>query len=154
MYRLVAVLLLLSACAGGSGPDPVTPAGQGALSIQVMPNPIVARNVGGDNYEFPFTVLARETGGRPVEITRVTVEVRALGGFTVGTESWDAAKIRAAGYGTSVRAGGELRYQFSPRRSVPDERLFGGVTAEVRVEGVDDLGKATTARVDVTVTKS
>jgi hypothetical protein len=57
------------------------------------------------------------------------------------------------GYATAVPASGEIRYRFNPRKQVPDERLFGGVAAELRVEGLDDAGVETTDATRVTVTR-
>ncbi len=111
----------------------------------------MATHVSGDTYDFAFEVVVRETGGRPVNINRVTATVFAPGGFNVGGESWDADKIRSLGYSTTVNAHGELRYRFTPRKSVPDERLFGGITAELKVDTVDDTGSATSASTSVTV---
>jgi len=81
-----------------------------------------------------------------VDITRVSVSVFA-GALNVGSESWDPAQIAAMGGPNSVPARGELRLHFAPRRSVPDERYFSSLTAELRVEAVDENGAATTATV-------
>lgn len=146
------VALALVACAGGRGGGGTTARpGHGAIALQIVPNPIVAQRVEGDTYDFPFEVIIRETGGRPVEITRVSADVYALGGIRIGDESYDAARIRSLGYSTSVPANGELRYRFNPRKRVPDDRLFGGVTAQLTVEARDDSGTPTTARTEVTV---
>lgn len=154
-FAVAPLLLLLSFCAGSSGPasSGSSSPGRGAISINIVPNPIVARLVSGQTYDFPFDVVVRETGGRPVSITRVTADVKALGGIPVANESYDAAKIRALGFATNVAAGGELRYHFSQRHSVPDERLFGNVTAEITVDAIDDGGVATTGRTRVTITR-
>jgi hypothetical protein len=118
----------------------------------VSPNPIIATKVSGETYEFPFEVLIRETGGRPVEITRVSADVYALGGtIRIANESYDAARIRSLGYSTSIPANGQVRYRFAQRREVPDDRLFGSVSADLRVDGRDDTGTATTASTTVTV---
>ena len=149
---LLSVVLLSAFCAGGrGGPGDSSRPGHGAISIQIVPNPIVAQPVGGDTYDFPFEVVIRETGGRPVEITRVSAEVFALGGIRIAEESYDAARIRSLNYSTSVPANGELRYRFAPRKSVPDDRLFGGVEARIRVEAHDDSGAPATATTSVTV---
>jgi hypothetical protein len=125
--------------------------GHGALSISIIPNPIVATLVRDETYSFPFEVVLRETGGRPVDIERITADIYALGGIRVGSESYDAAQIRNLGYSPRIPAHGELRYRFSPQREVPDERLFGGVSAELRVDGVDDTGTAARASTTVSV---
>jgi hypothetical protein len=95
----------------------------------------------------------RETGGRAVTINRVTLEVFALGGVRVGGENYDGARIRSLGYSTNVPGNGELRYHFAPRQSVSDERLFGGVSGEVRVDASDDTGTPTSATTTITVTR-
>lgn len=125
--------------------------GHGAISIQVIPNPIVANSVGGNTYEFPFEVVVRETGGHPVNVTRVSADVLALGTIRVATESYDAARIQSLGYQTSLPANGELRYRFTPRETVTDDRLFGGVEAQLTVEATDDTGTPTSAKTTVTV---
>ena len=55
------------------------------------------------------------------------------------------------GYDTSLGANSETRYRFAPRKEVPDDRLFGGVSAELRVDATDDSGTATSATTRVTV---
>ncbi|HEV7922884.1 MAG TPA: hypothetical protein VGR02_19025 [Thermoanaerobaculia bacterium] len=157
MKRFTFLLLLgaVAACAGGGGTSQRSTAqpGHGAISIQVIPNPIVANNVGGDRYEFPFEVVVRETGGHPVTVNRVSADVLALGSIRVAQESYDAAKIQSLGFQTSIPANGELRYRFSQRHSVTDDRLFGNVEAQLTVDATDDTGTPATARTTVTVTK-
>lgn len=153
---LMPVVLLMAACtttAGSGTSQTVAQPGHGAISIQVVPNPIVAQRVSGDTYSFPFDVVVRETGGHPVTINRVSADVNALGGIHVAEESYDAARLNSLGYSTKVPANGELRYHFAPQKSVADERLFGGVSAQLRVDGTDDTGTATSATITVTVTR-
>ncbi|HJW94761.1 MAG TPA: hypothetical protein VJ901_14175 [Thermoanaerobaculia bacterium] len=155
MKRAVLLFAFLTACAShdaGTTQSSSQP-GHGAISITVAPNPIVATSLGGNMYEFPFEVVLRETGGRPVNVTRVSADVFALGSVRVAAESWDASKINSFGYATTLPAHGELRYAFRPRKEVTDERLFAGVTAEVRVDAVDDTGTATSAATSVGVRK-
>jgi len=52
-----------------------------------------------------------------------------------------------------VPANGELRYHFAPRKSVQDDRLFGGVYGDVRADATDETGTATSATVRITVTR-
>jgi hypothetical protein len=145
-------LLLASSCSssGGRATSSALP-GHGAISVTILPNPIVALKATGDQYDFPFEVVVKETGGHPVKISRVTADVKALGTIPVATESYDAARIAALGFATTVPANGELRYRFNPRKSVPDDRLFGNVTADLTVDGADDTGSPATARTRVTV---
>ncbi|MGZ7039604.1 MAG: hypothetical protein ACXVJO_15625 [Thermoanaerobaculia bacterium] len=144
-------ILLAAYCGSSSGPASVSLPGHGAITIAVVPNPILAQKVSGDMYRFPFDVIVRETGGHPVSITRVSADVRAIAGIRVATESYDAAKINSLGFSTKVGPNGEIRYHFAPEDSVPDDRLFGGVTAELTGDGVDETGTTATARTTVTV---
>ena len=155
MRKLVLPLLLIALAACNSGPrDTVTAApGKGAISIQVIPNPIVATHVSGNTYDFAFDVVVRETGGRPVTVNRVSATVLAPGGFSVGVESWNADKIRSLGFSTTINPHGELRYRFTPRKDVPDDRLFGSISAKLTVDAVDDTGSPTSASTTVTVRK-
>jgi hypothetical protein len=146
-------LLVFAGCASGPRTGPASVPGRGAITVEVEPNPIVATQVSGNMYEFPFHVIVRESGGRAVNVTRVSATVKGMGGLTFARESWDANQIRAMGYATSVGANGELRYRFAPRREVPDVRLFGGVSAQLTVEGTDDLAAPASASTVVTVTR-
>lgn len=147
----LSLVLLLGACGGGPRTGVVAAPGAGAVNITIDPNPIVATSAGGSSYNFPFEVIVRETGGRPITVTRVSAQLFGPGGLSLGEEVWDAARIQSMGYGTNVPANGELRYRFNPRRDVPDERLFGSVSAQLRVEAVDDQGARTSATIPVTV---
>lgn len=146
----IALLLVLAACQGPQSGVTSVP-GHGAIAVQVTPNPIMATKVSGNTYDFPFEVVVRETGGRPTNVQRVKATVFLSGGLTLAEESWDAAKIRSMGYNPSIGANSETRYRFNPRKEVPDDRLFGGVSAELKVEAVDDTGTATSATTVVTV---
>jgi hypothetical protein len=156
--KRVAILPLLIAVAScrtpqaGSGTTVSLP-GHGAISIQIVPNPIVAIPAGGNSYDFPVDVIVRETGGRGVTVNRVTATVYGPAGIRIGDESWDAARIRNAGYQTNLPGNGELRYHFVPRKSVPDDRLFGGVHAELRVDAYDDTNTPTSATTTVSITR-
>ena len=152
---LIPILILAVACGSQSAGSAQTNSvpGHGAIAFTIVPNPIVATSAGGDTYDFPFEVVIRETGGVPVNITRVSADVLALGQIRVASESYDADRIRSLGFATSIPANGELRYQFRPRKEVADDRLFGGVTAEVRVEAMDASGTPTSATTSVSVTR-
>lgn len=149
----VFLLVLAAACAATQAPSlkTATMPGHGTISITISPNPIRAEKFSGDQYDFPFEVVLRETGGHPVTIHRVSADVKALGTISVANESYDQARIAALGYPTLIPPNGELRYRFNPRKSVPDDRLFGNVAADVTVDGVDDIGTPTQARTRVTV---
>ena len=151
MKRIAATLIFFLAACHGARSGVTSVPGQGAIAVLVIPNPIVVRHVSGDTYEFPFDVDVRETGGRPVNVTRVTATVFGPGGINVGSEGWDAEKIRGMGYSTSIPANGELRYHFAPRRSVSDDRVFNTLSAELKAEAVDDTGVPASATAAVTV---
>jgi hypothetical protein len=153
--RLFAVLLLLLAACQTPHPGSRTISlpGHGAISVQVAPNPIVATRVSGNTYDFPVDVIVRETGGRAVTVNRVSVDVYGPAGIRVGSESWDASRIAAAGFPTNLRGNGEVRYHFTPRQSVPDERLFSSITAQLRVDAYDETNTPTSATTTVTVTR-
>jgi hypothetical protein len=155
---LLLLLLLVSACGTAGAPgqtQSVSDEPDGALSIQIIPNPIMAQHIADRTYEFPFDVVIRATGSEGAVIDRVSVDVYALGGnLRVYRESYDAAKIRALGYSTSIPRNGEVRYHFAPRRDVPDDRLFGGVAADLKVEGRRaGSGSTMTSTTTVTVTR-
>lgn len=155
MKRAVVVFaaLLSAACSSSRAPATSSTAGHGAISVQIIPNPIVAKSAGDGMYDFPFEVVVRETAGRAVTISRVTADVFALGGLQVASETYSAQEIRALGYSTNVPGNGELRYRFSPRKSVPNEGLFNGVSAQVKVHAYDDTNTPTVGSVNVTVTR-
>lgn len=143
---LLPLLLLATYCTSGAGGGrPLS------ITVQVAPNPIVAQPVSGNVYDFPFDIIVRETSGHAVTIDRVTADVTAMGGIHVAQDSYDAAKINSLGFATTLAPNGERRYHFAPRRSVPDERLFSGVSAELTVDATDDTGTATSAKTTVTV---
>ena len=127
--------------------------GHGAISISVVPNPIVAQHISGDTYEFPFDVVVRETGGRSVTVSRVTVDVYGPAGVRLASVAWDAASIASNGYSTNLPANGERRYHFNPRKSVPSDSVFNGTRAEVRVDAYDETGTPASATTVVTATK-
>ena len=144
------LLLVFAGCASSSPPDNTSAPGHGAVSIEVIPNPIIATQVSGSTYDFPFEVVIRETGGRPVTVQRVTATV-GFGALELGSETWDANRIRSMGYNTTLAANSETRYKFAQRKEVPDDRLFGGVSAQLRVDAIDDTGSAAYATTSVTV---
>lgn len=156
VLALAAATLLVCACSTGKPGATQTSAipGHGAITLSIIPNPVVAQKVSGDTYDFPFDVVVRETGGHAVTINRVSADIyAAVGGIKIGSDSYDAAKIQSLGYSTSVPANGELRYHLAPRKTVQDERLFGGVYGDVRADATDDTGTPTSATVRITVTR-
>jgi hypothetical protein len=156
--KRVAIASLLLSLAFCKTPQPgsgrtVSLPGHGAISIQIVPNPIVAIAAGGNTYDFPVDVIVRETGGRGVTVNRVSATVYGPAGIKLGDQTWDAAQIREAGYPTNLPGNGELRYHFVPRKSVPDDRLFSSVHAELRVDAYDDTNTPTSATTTVSITR-
>ena len=124
------------------------------LSVTIVPNPIVAYPAAGGAFRFPFEIVVNETGGAAAHITRVSLNVVAFGALPVYAQEMATDEIRKNGYNPDIPALGELRYKFNPTKKVPDERLFGGVTAHLRVEAVgDDGGPVPPATAEVTVRK-
>jgi hypothetical protein len=149
----ILLALLVAACAPPAPQTaPVTaPPGQAALQLVVEPNPIMARRVSGNTYDFPFVIELREVNGVAVTIESVSMDVIALGNVRVHREHYDREQIRQRGYPDAIPAGGVIRYEMSPRRDVPDDRLFSSVHAEIRVEAIDANGTRIAARQNVTV---
>jgi hypothetical protein len=150
---ILALAVLPLACATPRAGTTKTTSGRGAIKLTVTPNPVVASNVGGNTYEFPFDVVVKETGGHPVTVERVTANVFTAGGIPVATESYDAAKIQSLGFATAIQSKGEIHYHFAPRKDIADERLFSSVYGDIRVEGIDDNGSRTTTTTTITLKK-
>src|SRR5258706_10470549 len=107
---LIALVCLPLACATqhrpGTTKSTSTP-GRGAIKLTITPNPVVATNVGGSTYSFPFDVVIKETGGHPVTIDRVTASVYAGGGIPVATEADEAGNIQSPRFPNSNAPQGE-----------------------------------------------
>ncbi len=152
---LIALVCLPLACASqrpGTNKSTATP-GRGEIKLTITPSAVVAANVSGSTYDFPFDAVVKETGGHPVTIDRVTASVYAGGGIPVATESFDAAKIKSLGFATSIQAKHEIHYHFVPRMEVTDDHLFSRIYGDVRVEGLDDNGARVSSTATITVTK-
>jgi hypothetical protein len=147
--RVALFVLAFVACHGARTGVHSVP-GQGAVTIEVVPNPIIAKHIRGTLWEFACDVTLRETGGRPINVQNVSATVFA-GALQVGREEWDANRIHTMGYSTTVPANGAMRYHFAPQRDVPDERYIDVLKAEIRVEATDDTGAVTSASTVVTV---
>ncbi|HWW62793.1 MAG TPA: hypothetical protein VN181_15565 [Thermoanaerobaculia bacterium] len=147
------LVLLATFCASGPSTTQTAAPGHGAIVLEITPSPIVAHPVSGAMYEFPFEVIVRETGGAHVTVDKVTVDVFAFDRLRVGGETYDAAQLAQLGYTVSIPAGTERRFKFSPRREVTDDRVFGSLSAQLRVDAHDDTGTATSATTAVSVTR-
>ena len=146
--------IALAQCSSDSTPrqTPTEP-GHGGLAIAVVPNPIVATRVSGDTYDFPFEVRVSNPGTLPVTVREVQIDVTALGGIPVYSDTQTRTDIEAYGYPTEVAPGQTLSYEFTPRKEVPDDRLFDGVSALLTATGTDTSGKEVIASVRVSVTR-
>ena len=147
---LALVATLLSGACATPPPPPQEPA---RLTLRVTPNPIVATPLEGDRYQFDFELEIREEGGSDVAIDFVSADVVAFGGLRIASRTMDAAEIARRGYATSVGANRSIRYAFSQKHDVPDDRLLDSVKAELLIEGTDALGNRTTARATVGVVR-
>lgn len=143
----------LAQCSSDTPRQSPTEPGHGALAIAIVPNPIVATRVSGNTYDFPFDVRVSNPGSLPVTMQRVQIEVTALGGLKIYSDTKTAADIESYGYPTLVPPGETLSYRFTPREDVPDDRLFGGVSALLSAVGLDSAGKEVSASVKVSVTR-
>ncbi len=150
---LLPLLLLAAFCASGPSTTHTAAPGHGAIVLEIAPSPIVAYPVSSSTYEFPFEVIVRETGGSHVTVDRVTVDVFAFDRLRVGGETYDAAQLAQLGYTVSIPAGNERRFKFSPRREVTDDRVFGSLSAQLRVDAHDDTNTPTSATTAVAVTR-
>lgn len=152
LVAIVAIAAISCGSSGGGSSTQPAATGRAVLDIVVDPNPIVARQVSGERYEFPFTISLRETAGVAVTVDRVTLEVFTLGGaIRLYEVTYNREQIAQMGYPTALAAGGDITYRLNPRKDVPDERLFGGVEGELRVDGTDANGNRVWAEENVTV---
>lgn len=150
MKRLLPLLLFLSCIPTD---EPQLEPRRGKIAVDIIPNPIVAKPVSGDVYEFPFEVSLREVGGVEIEIETLEIDVTMLGGLRVLSSSYGPEEIEKRGYSKVIPAGGNLQYRFVPRRRVTNELLFTAVTAEITVAAIDRIGNRTEAMTKVTVTR-
>lgn len=119
--------------------EPVTPL-RGRLVLEVVPNPIAARPLGGDWYEMQFEIVMREEGGVGVRIEDFTVDAVAFRTVTVSTQTYPATYITERGYPASIDAGKYLRFSFTKRWQLPGPLLLSGASARVTTRTVDVNG--------------
>jgi len=147
--RAISLAVVLLSCASPR-PEGVAPRVGGSLAIAIYPNPIIAKQVEANLYEFPFEVSLRETGGANVEIDGIRVEVR-LAALPIFAQTFDQTELTRRGYSATVPAGGNVQYRFSPRREVPMDLPLLQLSAAVVVFGLDPMGRRTEAGTIVTV---
>jgi hypothetical protein len=143
--------LALVQCASMTPVQTAPEPGQGAIALVIVPNPIVAERVSGSRYDFPFEVRISNPGSLPVTLEEIRIDVTALGGVRIHSDTMDATEIARRGYPTRIAAGETLSYHFSPRQDVPDDRLFSGVSALLTASGRDSSGKGLSASLSVSV---
>ena len=93
-FAFFALLLCIACKTPAPGSRTVSMPGHGAISVQIMPNPIVAKPAGGNNYDFPVDVIVHETGGRAVTVSRVTATIYGPAGIRLGDQAWCAVRTR------------------------------------------------------------
>lgn len=151
---MASALLLLLTGAGCAGLATESPAARkGHLDLDVVPNPLVARQVADDLYEFEFDIVMRESGGIAVRIENFTVEAIAFRTIPMQTQTFPASYISDRGFPTTVEAGKVLRFSFVKRWNIPSRLLLSGASLHVTARTVDAEGQrdVTGVRIGVTV---
>lgn len=128
---------------------------KGHLILDTDPNPLIARKVGEDLYEFSFDIIMREAGGVDVRIQDFTVSAIAFKTVTVQSQTFPAAYITGRGYPAAIGAGKYLRFSFVKRWKIPARLLLSGASLHVSARTVDAGGRHDTseARIGVAVTE-
>lgn len=149
LARSLLVLLLLVGC--GTIPTEQPAMLRGTLVLDTVPNPLVARSLGGDEYEVAFDIVMREEGGVATRIESFTVDAIALGGVVVRSETHPATFITERGYPAEVPAGQYLRFRFLKRWKLPTDLLLSGAAIRVTARTIDANGmrNVTKFRTDV-----
>ncbi|HEX9161755.1 MAG TPA: hypothetical protein VF980_08625 [Thermoanaerobaculia bacterium] len=142
-------VLLLSGCASTPREQPALL--KGHVVLDVDPNPLVARKVGNDVYEFAFDIIMREAGGVDVRIQDFTVDAIAFKTVTVQSQTFPAQFIVDHGLPASIAAGKYLRFSFVKRWTVPTRLLLSGAALHVSARTVDANGRHDTSEVRIGV---
>lgn len=150
--RLAAALALSLVVAGCGSiareePRPI----RGRLILETVPNPLVAKSLGNDDYEMAFDIVMREEGGVDTRIVDFTVDALALGAVVVRSETHRADFITSRGYPAEVPAGNYLRFSFVKRWRLPTDILLKGAAVRVTARTIDanGAGDVSTFRADV-----
>lgn len=151
MIRAFSLLLALLV-AGCSGlPKEESAVLRGHLQLEVEPNPLVARPLGDDVYEFAFDIIMRERGGVDVRIEDFTVEAIAFRSVPVRKQTYPASFITARGYPASIEAGKYLRFSFVKRWKLPTDLLLSGASARITARTIDADGRRDTSEMTARV---
>lgn len=148
-HAAAAVLILLCGCSSMPHESPAVY--KGHLELDVAPNPLQARRVGEDVYEFTFDIIMREAGGVGVRIEDFTVDAIAFKTVTVRSETFPAKYITDRGYPASIAAGKYLRFSFVKRWKIPAPLLLSGASLHVSARTVDADGRHDTSQVRIPV---
>lgn len=132
------LLILLAACSSvdREAPRPI----RGHIVLETVPNPLIAKSLGGDEYEVAFDLVMREEGGVDTRIETFTVDAIALGGVIVRSETHPATYITSRGYPANVAAGEYLRFSFVKRWTLPTRLLLSGASVRVTARTIDANG--------------
>ena len=149
--RTEILALLICACAAVPKEAPVPV--RGHLVLDTNPNPLVARRVGDDLYEFSFDIIMREAGGVDVRIEDFTVEAVAYRAVTVRSQTFPASAITDRGYPASIAAGKYLQFHFVKRWSIP-HALLPGASLHVSARTIDANGRRDTSDVRIGVARA
>ncbi len=143
------LLILYSACAAVPAETPAIL--KGHLVLDVDPNPLPARRVGNDLYEFAFDIIMREAGGVDVRIDDFTVDAIAFKTVTVHSQTFPARYITDRGYPAAIAAGKYLRFSFVKRWNIPTPLLLSGASLHVSARTIDANGRRDTSDVRIAV---
>jgi hypothetical protein len=134
----VTILCLLSGCSGLVNEAPSVL--RGTLVLETVPNPLIAKPLGGEEYEVAFDIVMREQGGVDTRIETFTVEAIAMAGIVIRSETHPASFITARGYPAQVAAGQYLRFSFVKRWRLPTDLLLAGAAVRVSAHTIDANG--------------
>jgi len=144
----VAAFIFAAGCAAVPKEAPVPV--RGHLVLDTNPNPLIARRVGDDLYEFAFDIIMREAGGVDVRIEDFTVEAVAYRAVVVRSQTFPATAITDRGYPASIAAGKYLQFHFVKRWNIP-HALLPGASLRVSARTIDANGRRDTTGVRIGV---
>jgi len=150
LRRCIEIALLMLVCGCAAMPKEAPVPVRGHLVLDTNPNPLVARSVGDDLYEFDFDIIMREAGGVGVRIEDFTVQAVAYRAIVVRSQTFPASAITDRGYPASIAAGKYLQFHFVKRWNIP-HALLSGASLHVSARTVDANGRhdATDVRIGV-----
>lgn len=122
---------------------------KGHLALEVDPNPLVARQLGADDYEVQFDIVMREEGGVDLRIEDFTVDAIAFKTIVVQSQTFPGSSIEQRGYPSQIGAGKYLRFSFTKRWTLPTRLLLSGASARITAHTIDAQGQRDTAKLVV-----